>query len=324
MEPGLAERVGATPNAVRGTPHAATGIALIALSSLFFGSSGIIGKPAMQAGLTPPQVASARIVIAAVVLLAGVALLRPSVLRVRRGQWPVLVAYGLIGVATVQLLFFIAASRVPVGVAILLEFTAPVLIAFWVRFVRGIRLPRPMWAGIALAMVGLALVSQVWDGLRLDSWGLLAGMGAAVCAAAYFLLGEHSVATMRPLTVVTWGMVFGALAMIVVAPPWTLPVDLLTATAELGPWRPPVWVLLVAVALVSTVAAYLLGIMALQHLPAAVASVLALAEPVVATALAWAVLGELLSLAQLVGAVILLTGAAVVQRFGQRAVTVSA
>lgn len=317
MDLGLSEQARATPSATRG-------IVLIALSSLFFGSSGVLGKPAMQAGLTPPQVASARIVIAALVLLAGVVLLRPSMLRVRREQWPVLVAYGLIGVATVQLLFFVAASRVPVGVAILLEFTAPVLVAFWVRFVRGIQLPRPMWAGIGLAMVGLVLVSQVWDGLRLDSWGLLAGMGAAVCAAAYFLLGEHSVATMQPLTVVTWGMVFGAIVMIVVAPPWTLPPELLTGTAELGLWRPPVWALLVAVALLSTVAAYLLGIMALQHLPASVASVLALAEPVVATALAWAVLGEVLSFAQLVGAVVLLTGAAVVQRFGQRVAPVSA
>ncbi|MQA61415.1 MAG: EamA family transporter [Actinophytocola sp.] len=286
---------------------------LILLAALFFGSSGAIGKPAMQAGLSPEQVASARIVIAAVVLLVGVGLFRPSLLRVANHEWRLLVAYGLLGVAGVQLFYFIAASRVPVGVAILLEFTSPVLIAFWVRFVRGTRLPRPMWAGIALAMIGLAMVAQVFDGLRLDTLGLLAGLATAVCSAAYFLLGEHGVTTIHPLGVVTWGMTVGGLAMCVIAPPWTLPVETLTAPAAFGPWHPPVFVLLIAVALISTVFAYLAGLSALRHLPASVASVLGLAEPLVATTLAWVMLGEALMIVQLAGAAVLLAGATMVQ-----------
>lgn len=293
--------------------HTGRGLMLILLASLFFGSSGAIGKPAMQAGLSPEQVASARIVIAAVVLLVGVGLFRPSLLRVRHHEWRVLIAYGLLGVAGVQLFYFIAASRVPVGVAILLEFTSPVLIAFWVRFVRGTTLPRPMWAGIALAMAGLAMVAQVWDGLRLDTLGLLAGLAAAVCSAAYFLLGEHGVTTIHPLGVVTWGMTFGGLAMCAIAPPWTLPVEKLTAPAAFGPWHPPVFALLIAVALISTVLAYLAGLSALRHLPASVASVLGLAEPLVATTLAWVMLGEALAIVQLAGAAVLLAGATMVQ-----------
>lgn len=289
------------------------GIALILLASLFFGSSGAIGKPAMQAGLSPEQVAAARIMISAVVLFLGVALVRPSLLRVRKGEWRMLVAYGLLGVAGVQLFYFIAASRVPVGVAILLEFTSPVLIALWVRFVRKITLPRQMWAGIALAMTGLSLVAQVWEGLRLDALGLLAGLIAAVCSAAYFLIGEHGVTTKHPFGIVTWGMVFGALAMCVVAPPWTFPYETLSAPAAFGPWHPPVGALLVAVALVSTVLAYLTGITALRHLPAAAASVLGLCEPLVATALAWVMIGESLALLQLFGAAVLLAGATIVQ-----------
>lgn len=303
--------------------HTGRGITLILLASLFFGSSGVIGKPAMQAGLSPEQVASARIVISGVVLLVGVGLFRPSLLRVGKREWPLLVAYGLFGVACVQLLFFIAASRIPVGVAILLEFTSPVLIALWVRFVRGIRLPRLMWMGIALAMTGLAMVSQVWDGLALDTLGLLAGLAAAVCAASYFLLGEHGVSSMHPIGMVTWGMVVGALAMCAVAPPWTLPLDTVSMPATLGPWAPPVWLLLVAVALISTVLAYLAGISALRHLPASVASVLALCEPLVATSLAWVMLGESLAILQLVGAAVLLAGATMVQLNspGKQAVT---
>ncbi|PWV84845.1 Threonine/homoserine efflux transporter RhtA [Prauserella marina] len=293
--------------------HRGRGIALILLASVFFGSSGVLGKPAMIAGLSPEQVAAARIGLAALVLVAGVALVRPGLLRVRREQWKVLAGYGLLGVAGVQLCYFVAAARIPIGVAILLEFTSPVLVALWVRFVRKVRLPWLMWVGIALALAGLAMVARVDEGLRLDAIGLLAGVGAALCSAAYFLLGEHGVGSLHPLTMVTWGMLVGAVAVCVVAPPWTWPAELLTVPAEFGPWRPPVWTLLAAVALFATVFAYLAGINALRHLPAPVASVLALCEPLIATAAAWLLLNEALSPVQIAGAVVLLGGALVVQ-----------
>ncbi|MBK1788600.1 EamA family transporter [Prauserella cavernicola] len=293
--------------------HRGRGTALLLLASLCFGSSGVIGKPAMLAGLSPQQVAAARIGLAAVVLLVGVALVRPSLLKVPAGQWRLLLGYGLLGVAGVQLCYFIAASRIPVGVAILLEFSSPVLVALWVRFVRRVRLPRAMWAGIALAVLGLAMVARVHEGLQLDAIGLLAGIGAALCSAAYFLLGERGVANHHPLGMVTWGMVVGAVAVCAVAPPWTWPLGIVTGPADFGPWQPPVWVLLVAVALFSTALAYFAGVSSLRHLPVAAASVLALVEPLIATAAAWLLLNEALTWIQLLGAAVLLGGALLVQ-----------
>ncbi|GAA1943590.1 EamA family transporter [Amycolatopsis minnesotensis] len=286
---------------------------MILVASFFFGSSGVIGKPAMQAGLSPEQVAAARIGLAAVALFALVGLFRPRLLRVRRGDWPLLLGYGLLGVAGAQLCYFIAADRIPVGIAILLEFTSPVLIALWVRFARRTLLPVPMWCGIALAMAGLVLVAQVWEGDGVDLLGLLAGLGAAVCATAYFLLSERAGKDRDPIGLVTWGMGIGGAAVCAVAPPWTMPAAVLTAPTDFGPWHPPVWALLVAVALLSTALAYLLGTTALRHLPASVASVLALMEPVVATVLAWVLLGEQLGWIQVTGAAVLLTGAVLVQ-----------
>ncbi|QFU92320.1 DMT family transporter [Amycolatopsis sp. YIM 10] len=293
--------------------HRGRGTVLILVAALFFSSSGALGKPVMLAGLSPEQVAAARIGLAALVLAAGVAIARPSLLRVRASDWPLLLGYGLLGVAGVQLCYFVSASRIPVGIAILLEFTSPVLIALWVRFVRRVRLPRVMWGGIALAMIGLAMVAQAWEGLRLDAFGVLAGVGAAICSAAYFLIGERAVADRHPLGLVTWGMIVGAVAVCVVAPPWTIPFSLLSSPAQFGPWQPPIWALLVALVLVSTVFAYLAGISSLRHLPAPVASVLGLCEPLLAAGLAWVLLGEALSWVQLLGAAILLGGALVVQ-----------
>ncbi|MER6897488.1 DMT family transporter, partial [Amycolatopsis sp. NPDC000740] len=174
--------------------HRGRGLSLVLLAAVFFSTSGTLAKPVMEAGMTPEQVAVLRIGTAGVLLLIGTALFAPHTLRVRRGEWPMLLGYGALGVAGTQLLYFIAAERIPVGIAILLEFLSPVLIALWVRVVRRKRLPRMLWFGMAVALLGLALVAQVWQGMRLDAIGLLAGTGAALCSAGYFLLGERAVA----------------------------------------------------------------------------------------------------------------------------------
>jgi drug/metabolite transporter (DMT)-like permease len=289
------------------------GTVLIVLASVCFGTSGPLVKPTMDAGLSPQQVASFRIALAAVLLLAFVAITRPKALRLRKADLPLLVGYGLMGVAAVQLLYFAAVSRIPISMAMLLEFTAPVLVALWVRFVRRVVLPARMWVGTALALVGLVMVAEVWHGLRFDALGLLFGIGAALCAAAYFLTGEHAVAAIAPLGLVTWGMVIGAVVTTVLAPPWSLPGDILAGNADFGAWQFPVWVLLVACAVISTAMAYVLSINSMRFLPSNVVSVIALCEPIVALTLAWLFLGQTLTAVQIIGAIVLLTGATTVQ-----------
>ncbi len=296
------------------------GTALIVLSACCFGTSGPLAKAALNAGLTAEQVTTARICLGAVILFVGTALLRPRALRIRRRELPALIAYGLVGVAAVQLLSFISVARLPIGIALLLEYLSPVLVTLWVRFVRGTPLHRAVWLGVGLAVTGLALVAQLWDGLSLDTVGLVAGLATAGCSAVYFLLGEHSVAASDPVGITAWGLVIGAVAMSVLAPPWSL-TGLVGTRAAFGPWHPPLWQLLLAIAIVSTVVAYVAGMASLRHLPSSVVSVLSLIEPVVATALAWALLGQSLSAIQVAGGVVLLTGALIVQLTSRHPVT---
>lgn len=283
------------------------------LASCCFGTSGPLAKPVMDAGLSPQQVASVRIGLAAVIMVSVLALTRPGLLRVDRAHWRLLAAYGLAGVAAAQVMYFAAVARIPIGVAMLLEFTAPILVALWVRFVRGVRLPTQAWVGTVLALVGLAMVAQVWSGLAFDAIGMLAGVAAALGAAAYFLLGEHGVDSVEPLTLVTWGLVVGAVVIFVWAPPWSIPFSLFNDSTTFGSWHPPVWTLMLAIAILSTSLAYLLSISAMRHLPSNVVSVLSLCEPVVATAIAWAFLGQSLTAIQILGAAVLLGGATLVQ-----------
>jgi drug/metabolite transporter (DMT)-like permease len=292
----------------------ATGLSLA--SWVLFASSGPLAKAVMAAGWSPTAVTSVRIALAAALLVPVVAVLRPRGLSFRRADLWLLLSYGLLGVAGVQLFFFLAVARVPVGVAMVLVSLAPALVALWVRVVRRTRLPWLVWLGIGLAVAGLALVAEIGQGVRLDLLGVAAGLAAAICSAGYFLLGEHGASRHDSFGLTAAGLAIGAVVVVAVSPPWTLPSGLLTAPAELGGLRVPVWPALLVLAVVGTVLPYLAGLRALRDLPSALASVLALVEPLVAAALAWLLLGQALGLTQLAGAVILLTGAVLVQLAG--------
>ncbi len=297
----------------------ATGLSLT--SWVLFASSGPVAKAVLATGWSAAAVTAVRIGLAAVLLGPVVGVLRPRALRFRRGDLWLLLGYGVLGVAGVQLFFFVAVARVPVGVAMVLVNLAPALVAVWVRVVRRTRLPGPVWLGIGLAVAGLALVAEVWPGARLDLPGVAAGLGAAICSAGYFLLGEHGASRHDPFGLTAAGLAIGAVVVLAVSPPWTLPAGLFTAPADLGGLRLPVWLALVALAVAGTVLPYLAGLQSLRALPSAVASVLALVEPLVAAALAWLLLGQALGPAQLAGAVILLAGAVLVQVAGPKPVS---
>ncbi|MEV6095804.1 EamA family transporter [Nocardia sp. NPDC051981] len=300
------ERVGRLPSRVQATGWALTSWAL-------FASSGPVAKAVMATGWSPAAVTSVRITSAAMLLVPVVAVLRPRALRFRRADLWLLLGYGVLGVAGVQLLFFAAVARMPVAVAMVLVNLAPVLVAIWVQTARHTRLPAPVWLGIGLALTGLALVAQVWRSIDLNTFGLAAGLGSAICSAGYFLLGEHGAGRHDPAGLTAVGLTIGAIVVAVIAPPWTLPSPLLTAPVELGGLQAPSWLLLLALASAGTALPYLAGLRALRDLPSAPASVLAVVEPLVAAALAWILLGQSLGPAQIVGAVVMLVGAVLVQ-----------
>jgi drug/metabolite transporter (DMT)-like permease len=289
-----------------------TGTVLVSLSVTCFGSSGASAKAALASGLSPLSVAQARIALSAVVLLVAVAVLRPGALRVRRAEVPLLLAYGLLAFCLVQTMYILALSRLPVAVAMLLEYLAPVLVALWVRVVRRTRLPRSTWLGATLALTGLALVVQVWRGFRLDALGLVFGLASACALASYFLLSERGLSGRDPLGLVACGAVIGLVPLALLGS-WRFPFEVLDRPVTVGALTVLAWAPLLWLALVGTTLAYLLGVAALRHLPAPVVSVLSTVEVLVAAGIAWALLGESLTPTQLAGGAVLLAGVVVVQ-----------
>ncbi|MGW5329479.1 EamA family transporter [Streptomyces sp. NPDC004014] len=289
------------------------GLGLALVSALAFGGSGVAAKPLIEAGLDPLHVVWLRVAGAAVVMLPLA--VRHRALLLRR---PALLAgFGLLAVAGVQAFYFAALSRIPVGVALLVEYLAPALVLGWVRFVQRRPVTRAAALGVVLAAGGLACVVEVWAGLSFDAVGLLLALGAACCQVGYFVLSDQGSEAGEqapdPLGVIAYGLLIGALVLTAVARPWTMDWPVLAGSARLAGTAVPALALLAWVVLVATVAAYITGVLSVRRLSPQVAGVVACLEAVIATVLAWVLLGEHLSAPQIIGGAVVLLGAYIAQ-----------
>ncbi|MCX4678695.1 EamA family transporter [Streptomyces sp. NBC_01433] len=296
------------------------GLGLALASAFAFGGSGVAAKPLIEAGLDPLHVVWLRVAGAALVMLP-VAWRHRNLVRER----PALLAgFGLLAVAGVQACYFAAISRIPVGVALLVEYLAPALVLGWVRFVQRRAVTRAAALGVILAVGGLACVVEVWSGLSFDAVGLLLALGAACCQVGYFVLsdqgsqdtasgGGKSVPPPHPVGVIAYGLLIGAAVLTVVARPWGMDWAILGGTADMNGNAVPAWLLLGWIVLLATVLAYVTGVISVRLLSPQVAGVVACLEAVIATVLAWVLLGEHLSAPQLIGGSVVLIGAFIAQ-----------
>jgi drug/metabolite transporter (DMT)-like permease len=220
-----------------------------------------------------------------------------------------------------QYLYFVAIARLPVGIALLIEFTAPIMVALWFRFGMHERVNRIVWLGLALALLGLALVGQVWQGFTLDGIGVIAAFGAAAALALYYLLGDRQVRQPEPRDPVSLTMLgFGAASIFwaFAQPWWSFPWDALAGDGfPLGADGPavPIWALSTYMIVLGTVVPFWLVVLSLQYIRASQASVVGMTEPLLASFIAWVALGEVLAPVQLLGAVIVLIGVFLAERY---------
>ncbi|MFE7748717.1 DMT family transporter [Streptomyces sp. NPDC057428] len=293
------------------------GLGLALVSALAFGGSGVAAKPLIEAGLDPLHVVWLRVTGAALVMLP-VAWRHRNLVRER----PALLAgFGLFAVAGVQACYFAAISRIPVGVALLVEYLAPALVLGWVRFVQRRPVTRAAAAGVVLAVGGLACVVEVWSGLSFDAVGLLFALGAACCQVGYFVLSDQGAGhgdrgdaePPQPFGVIAYGLLVGAVVLTAVARPWGMDWAVLGGDAVMDGRGVPAVVLLGWIVLLATVLAYVTGVVSVRLLSPQVAGVVACLEAVIATVLAWVLLGEHLSAPQLAGGAVVLIGAFIAQ-----------
>jgi len=305
------------PTRAAAPARAGTDLGLLAAlaSAAFFASSGPAAKSLLATGWTPGSVVAVRVGLAGLVLLPfGLYAARSRLAVLRRTRWWLL-AYGVFAVAGCQVAYFSAVQRMPIAVALLIEYLGVVLVVLWMWLVHGHRPTRATLVGMVLAVAGLVLVLDLVGAgdLRLDPVGVLWGLLAAVGLAVYFVVAGHVDHDLPAVTLASIGMLVGAVILGGVLALGVLPAGVATEPVVLGGRQWPWWVPVLEVSLVAAAAAYLLGAVGARRLGSTVASFVGLTEVVFAVLLAWLLLGELPGPLQLLGGLLILAGVAVVK-----------
>lgn len=289
----------------------AIGLGLALASSASFALSGVLARAMIDSGWSAGAIVTVRISVGAVVLLI------PGLLALRgqwaalRGCWPLVVFYGLIAVAACQLAYFYSVSYLQVGVALLIEYTAPLAVLVWLWLRHQQRPGRLTLLGAALAIAGLVLVLDVRghiNGVGV-AWALAAMLGGAV----YFVISADERVTVPPLALAAGGLVVGAVPLGVTGAVGLLPMHAGTDDVVLGGHRLPWWIPLLVLGVVTAALAYTLGIAAGRRLGSRVMSFVALSEVLFAVGLAWIALDELPTAIQLAGGALILLGVGAVR-----------
>jgi drug/metabolite transporter (DMT)-like permease len=296
----------------------ALGYVMVLTAATLWAVNGAVSKVILTSGgLSSERLTEVRATGAFLVLFGALLVLNRSSLRVAARELPFLVLFGVGGLAFVAWFYFVAIERLEIGVALLIQYVAPVLVALYARYVLHQPVRPRIWAALALSILGLSLLLQLWQGMKLDGIGVLASVGAALTFALYILLADHGLRTRTTSSLLAYGFLFAAIFWAVVQPwtsfPWGLLDDSVSLLGRLGSIELPVWLLVGWMVVLGTIVPFGLLVASLRHITPTRAGILAMFEPVAGTIVAYAWLREELEPVQLLGAAVVLCGIGLAQ-----------
>ncbi len=298
--------------------HFRTGLLFAVGSAIAFGSSGPFAKALMEAGWSPTAAVTARMAGGALVMAIFATIVKPDWFREALRHSRTVIAYGLIPIAGAQLCYYNAVAHLSVGVALLLEYTAPIIVVGWVWATTKRRPGTLTLTGVALAVAGIMLVLNVFSGAHINVVGVGWALAAAVCAACYFLMSDQVDEDLNPITLAAAGLVVGAASVALLGVSGVMPLTFTTNDTVIAglttSWVVPV----IALCVIATAIAYTLGIIGISRLRPRFASLVGLSEVMFAVLAAWVMLGEAITVTQAVGGAVVLVGLALARQ-GDRA-----
>jgi drug/metabolite transporter (DMT)-like permease len=291
--------------------------AIFALAGVvLFGLNASTSKVTMAAGISPEELVIFRSLATALGAGIALALTKPKAFKVRPKEWKNLILFGIFGVALMQWSYSNAVANLPVGIALLIEYTAIVivpLVSLWL-FKEKV-LPR-LWFAIAMVLGGLVVVSKIWDG-GLNPVGVMFAVAAAMFLSFYFLMGEHTLRNRDTLSTLFYSMSISALFWLIVTPWWNFDTSLfgqtVSLTGNLEQFELPVWVMLAWIGVFGSFLPMLFSFLALTHLRATSVGVISTAETVMAFVFGWAWLNERIDGLQALGGLLVIAGIVLAQ-----------
>jgi drug/metabolite transporter (DMT)-like permease len=282
-------------------------------SASAFGLSGALGRGLMDAGWSAAAAVAVRI-------LLGGAVLVPLAVAQLRGRWhlvrrslPLIGVYAAVPVAGCQLAYFSAVARIPVGTALLIEYTAPLAVVGWLWLRHGQRPTTLTVVGAAIGTAGLLLVVGLAGG-RTDAVGVACALLAMVGAAVYFVLSSRDHAGLPGSALAAGGLLVGGLLLLLAGVAGLVPLDATSLPVTFVGATVAWWVPVLGLGVVSAAGAYGFGIAATRRLGARLASFVALSEVLAALGSAWLLLGQAPGSVQLLGGVLIVGGVVTVRR----------
>ncbi|QSE40082.1 EamA family transporter [Rhodococcus erythropolis] len=292
------------------------GLIFALLSAATFGVSGPFAKSLIESGWSPGGAVFARVAGGALVMMViAVATQWPRLRQVSAHTRTVLL-YGVFAISGVQLCFFNAVQHLSVGVALLLEYLAPIIVIGWVWITKGARPSVQTLLGAAVAMIGAAVVIDVFGSAEISAVGVAWGLAAAACLAVYFVISERADGDLHPVVLAASGLTVSAVVIGGLGLVGVLPLQFSASNAVVADHSVNVWLPVVVLVLVSTVIAYLTGIAAITLLGPTIGSLVALTEVLCAVLAAWILVGESVTALQAVGGAAIIAGL-VLARLGQ-------
>jgi drug/metabolite transporter (DMT)-like permease len=297
-------------------PRVLIGYVAATVAALIFGVNGVIIKLLMDGtGLSGFQVTFFRVVGAAVLMGAVLFVRDRAALRVSRKQILPLIVMGVVGVASLQATYAQAVFLLPVGIALLLEYTAVLFVALIAHFFFHEHVKARIWVSIAAVLIGLTTVAEVWNS-TLNVEGVLWAFAASASLTTYFILGERQTDARHPMAVGFWGMTVASGFWALFSGWWVIDptiffrvIPFSSGTGLVG----PAWILLAFIVLVGTFTTFTLGLWSISILKATRSGIVATSEVLFAFLAAWLILGETIDGVQLVGAGIVLFGVILAQ-----------
>jgi drug/metabolite transporter (DMT)-like permease len=290
----------------------------LVLGAIFFSMNGVIVTLVLD-HMTTFRLAQVRALGTFFLLFLFTFIQDRNSLRAERREIPTLIFYGVFGYAMVQLGYFIGISRgVPLSLVLIIEFTAPIWIVLWIKFVRKSVVAKDMWIAIALSLLGLILVAKAWQGFVFDLIGTLGALGAALALAVYFLMSQSQGVKRSAQAMIVWGFGVSGLFWSLVLPIWNFPTAIFTTDINLqgrfSEYSAPGWLLIAYIVVFGTMVPYLFVVGGIRRLSASTSSVIGMLEPVIAGVFAWIWLSQSWSAIQLLGGAIVLIGIYIADR----------
>ena len=293
------------------TKRPAVGMTAVSIAALMFGLNASTVKVILGTGITPEQLVLFRTTFTAVIAGLVVLFTNRKAFKVERREWPTLILFGIAGVALMQWSYSNAVSKLPITVALLIEYTAIVIVPLVSLLLFKEKVKLRLWVGIAAVLIGLAIVSNIWDS-NLDPIGVAWASMAAICLSIYFIVGEHTQRKRDPMSTLFYSFAiagaFWALVNLVSPAPMPDLDVLISLSGNLSGVISPVWLALLWLGVMGSFIPMLLDYIALGHLSATAVGVIATAETVFASAFAWLWLNESMTGIEVVGGLIVVAG----------------